>query len=187
MNHHPIATPPRPFTRSYWVVPGRLLAGFLPADRDPSLTRHKLEALRACGVTHIFNLMESDETDHAGRLFEDYTRTLAALDHSGRPAVICQRRPIRDLGTPTEAHMSALLDEIDAALAGGGTVYVHCWGGRGRTGTVIGCWLARHGIANGPQALRKLSELTAHARRHFPIIPEMPGQRAFVKRWPEGR
>lgn len=33
------------------------------------------------------------------------------------------------------------------ALAAGQTVYVHCYGGIGRTGTVVGCWLVRHGLS----------------------------------------
>ena len=41
----------------------------------------------------------------------------------------------------------ATLDAIDAELAAGGLVYVHCWAGCGRTGVVVGCWLVRHGRA----------------------------------------
>jgi len=35
--------------------------------------------------------------------------------------------------------MHEILDTIDAALSAKRIVYVHCWGGVGRTGTVIGC------------------------------------------------
>ena len=53
--------------------------------------------------------------------------------------------------------MSDILDAIDAALRDGKTVYVHCWGGVGRTGTVIGCWLVRHG-KTGDEALSQIAE-----------------------------
>ena len=35
-------------------------------------------------------------------------------------------------------------------------VYVHCWGGIGRTGTVVGCWLVRHGMT-GDEALAEFA------------------------------
>jgi protein-tyrosine phosphatase len=35
--------------------------------------------------------------------------------------------------------MTTILDAIDESMTAGKPVYVHCWGGMGRTGTVIGC------------------------------------------------
>jgi predicted transcriptional regulator of viral defense system len=39
--------------------------------------------------------------------------------------------------------MTATLNVIDKELAGGHRIYGHCWGGIGRTGTVIGCLLVQ--------------------------------------------
>src|SRR5262249_10472658 len=55
-------------------------------------------------------------------------------------------RPIRDFSVPARDDLVATLDEIDAELAAGGIVYVHCWAGCGRTGVVVGSWLVRHGL-----------------------------------------
>ena len=55
-------------------------------------------------------------------------------------------RAIRDMRVCNERHMRRVLDAIDKDIADGRTVYVHCWGGIGRTGMVIGCWLVRHGM-----------------------------------------
>jgi len=57
--------------------------------------------------------------------------------------------PIVDMGTTTVPHMARILDDVDEARAAGLMVYVHCWGGIGRTGTVVGCWLMRHGLDDG--------------------------------------
>lgn len=67
-----MTTPALPYPRSYWVDPGRLLAGFIPGSFDPKEEREKLTALCDAGVTHIINLMEEDERNRAGVLFRDY-------------------------------------------------------------------------------------------------------------------
>ena len=78
------------------------------------------------------------------------------------------RMAIPDFGVPTVEQMVSILDTIDAALADGEDVYVHCRAGIGRTRTVIGCHQKRHGLDAGAQ-------------------PETSEQRAFVRDWPEGR
>jgi hypothetical protein len=175
-----------PFPRSYWVQPGRLLAGYYPGDQDDVLARKKIAALLHCGVRHIINLMEQKETDHDGRPFRCYSEVLFRESlQSGFPVTRCLT-PVRDLGVPDLIVMRSILDSIDEALARGGCVYVHCWGGRGRTGTVIGCWLARHGLASGIGVLEQLATLTAGKREHFHRIPETDMQRAFVTSWEAG-
>jgi protein-tyrosine phosphatase len=58
-------------------------------------------------------------------------------------------------------------------------VYVHCRGGIGRTGTVIGCWLARNGLT-GQAALDRIAELRAGTPDGYTQSPETAAQRAFV-------
>ena len=94
--------------------------------------------------------------------------------------------PIVDMGTTTVPHMSRILDEIDTALADDRTVYVHCWGGRGRTGTVVGCWLMRHGL-DGGDAIRHIAELRRDVEDARMPSPETSAQRAMVTGWKRGR
>jgi protein-tyrosine phosphatase len=82
-----------------------------------------------------------------------------------------RRTPIPDFGVPTEQEMRRILDTIDDALAEGRTVFVHCRGGIGRTGTVIGCYLRRHG-ASVEEALDALGGR-----------PETEEQFAMIRRW----
>ena len=82
--------------------------------------------------------------------------------------------------------MRDILDEIDHALAKNSPVYVHCLGGKGRTGTVVGCYLARHGIAVGRAALAKIRELRRNHPDAHVISPETEEQRQFVIRWKKG-
>lgn len=173
-----------PFARSYWAAPGQVLAGFYPGDRDPAVALGKLSALLECGVTHIINLMEVNEGDHAGRPFQPYAPDYRRLARERGLPASWTRCPIRDLWVPSQVQMVGTLDLIDNAIAQGGCVYVHCWGGKGRTGTTIGCWLARHGETN---PLARLRQLTTHARDHFPRVPETDHQQAFVQRWRLGQ
>jgi hypothetical protein len=42
-----------PFDRSYWVVPGRLLAGAYPGDPKELKASEKLEALHGAGIRQL--------------------------------------------------------------------------------------------------------------------------------------
>ena len=90
-----------PFPRSYWVVPGKFLAGYYPGDRQKDMMKQKMTDLLACGIRCVISLMEPDEQDHDGLPFTDYAPVLKRLSDGG-PPVACHRIPIRDL-VPTGA------------------------------------------------------------------------------------
>ncbi len=173
-------THPLPFPRSYWVLPGQLLAGLYPGSTDAAEADQKLRALLDCGIRKVINLMEEDERDGQNRPFVPYIDRMRELA-SG--PVGWARFPIRDGGIPTPQMMRAILDEIDASLAAGLPVYVHCWGGKGRTGTVVGCFLARHQYAVSEAALQEITRLRQHILPFQPS-PENEAQREFVRVWP---
>ena len=175
-----------PFYRSYWVVPGKFLAGCYPGDTQDHIMVQKMTGLLACGIQCVINLMEPDEWNHDGLPFADYVPAIQRISN-GSSAVICHRMPIRDLGIPSREFMKQILDRIDGALGEDRPVYVHCWGGRGRTGTVVGCWLARHGIAEGESVLEKIKELRhTDAKANWPS-PEMHDQIRMVLSWKKGQ
>ena len=176
-----------PFPRSYWAVAGKVLAGCYPGDREPTVAGQKVEGLARCGVTHVVNLMHPFECDNAGCAFSDYADLLSdALARDGRQLVFA-RHPIVDMGTPSVPEMRAILDTIDAGTTAGGITFVHCWGGRGRTGTVIGCYLVRHGFVDREDALDRLAELTSHWAPEWGPTPETVEQRRFVRAWRAGQ
>ena len=72
------------------------------------------------------------------------------------------------------------------ALERGGTVYVHCWGGVGRTGTVVGCHLVRRGMT-GDEALARVGELFTNMEKSSrrSRSPETDEQEAYVREWGE--
>ena len=170
----------RPIPDSYWVEPGRLLAGEYPRDRDDTSSLIKLRRLLEAGVTLFLDLTE--EGEHGLKPYLALLRQEAAnLDRD----VIHQRVPIPDGRTPASATMSRILDEIDAALAQGHVTYVHCFGGIGRTGTVVGCYMVRHGMS-GEAALDKIAHLREGTPDGWRTAPETEAQRQMVRSWREG-
>src|SRR5207237_5121644 len=87
--------------------------------------------------------------------------------------------PVPDGGVPSKEMMREVLNVIDNALESGHNVFVHCAAGRGRSGTVIGCWLVRHNIAVGHAALDELAAIR-YSYGLFAPSPENPNQRTFV-------
>ena len=79
----------------------------------------------------------------------------------------------------------AILDAIDYHIEQGHIVYLHCWGGVGRTGVIVGCWLARHGY-KGQAALDRLQNLWRKCPKSaYRNSPETREQEQYILRWEE--
>lgn len=156
---------------SYWVEPTALLAGEHPGSWEEAEALARLDGLREAGVTSFVDLTEEGE--------------LVPYQPLLRAGVRYRRMAVRDLDVPTLDDMRAMLDLVDAELARGETVYVHCWGGVGRTGTLVACWLVRHG-RTGEEALEHLRRLRTESAKAERVSPETDAQHAFVRAWPAG-
>ena len=170
-----------PIPNSYWVVPGRFAAGEYPSHWNASESDAKLSQMLDAGIDHFIDLTQSRDR------LDPYASTAQRQAESRGLSVRHESHPIRDLGVPRNPQqMVATLDAIDDAMENGKTVYVHCWGGVGRTGTVVGCWLVRHG-QTGDAALRQVAgwfQQMPKARPHS-RSPETSQQRAYVRDWTE--
>jgi len=161
-----------PILDSYVVTEG-LLAGEYPGAADREATDRRLRAFTESGIITFVDLT------HPADALAPYEHLLPA---GGRRIA----HPIVDLGTTTVPHMTRILDDVDGGLAEKRSVYVHCWGGIGRTGTVVGCWLVRHGLDEG-DPLRTIARLRRGVPDAWAASPQTAAQRAMVTGWKRGR
>ena len=155
----------------------KFLAGEYPRTKDPAASQQKIDALVRAGVTLVIDLTEENE----GLMpYRDLLRPHKGVSH--------RRFPIRDVSIPHSKEVTtAILDAIDAEISKGGILYVHCWGGVGRTGLIVGCWLARRG-GDGKIALLRLRELWQQCAKSVNRqSPETNEQERYIMNWKETR
>lgn len=168
----------RPIPETYWVLPGQFLAGEYPGTSYfPEQTRKRLNAFLDDGFNTFFDLTRPGEVEPYDELLRE-----SAAEYGLQ--VQYSRLPIGDFGLPSVAEMQYTLDALAGRLAAGRKLYLHCYGGIGRTGTVVGCYLVRQGLS-GSAALRQLSEWwqTVPKASRFPHSPETRQQAQFILDW----
>ncbi len=170
----------RPIEYCYWVT-DQLLAGEYPRNLGEESSVAKIEALRAAGVEIFIDLTEGEgEWKYIqGKKLLPYAQLIGEAQHL--------RFGISDTDIPKSPEFTKqILDAIDLRIAEGRTVYIHCLGGVGRTGTIIGCWLARHNGYDGDAALQRLRELwKENPKSRYADTPERSHQVNYVRNWRE--
>ena len=161
----------RPHPHSYWVEPGRLLAGEHPAAEGESALPKRLRRILDAGIDCFLDLTQPGECPEYRHLLPQ--------------SVTCARLPLVDHAVPADpALLRQILAALDEALSAGRRVYVHCRAGIGRTGLVIGGHLIEAGERPDAalETLNTLWQQDARAPR-WPRVPETEEQVRYVLHW----
>lgn len=120
-----------------------------------------------------------------------FTRLVALHpgDYDPAPLTLLSCQTLEDLvhGGPPRSpdgereKIAGIVRSIVAALQAGDGVVVHCVGGRGRTGTVLGCVLRELGYGSG-EVVEFFDRV--HKARGNAGWPESPWQGQLVRGWP---
>lgn len=130
--------------REWWDrVDEHVVLGALPFARD-------VPRLRAAGITGVVNTCA------------EYTGPVAAYTRAG---ITQLHIPILDYSPPTEADVARALAFIREVAAKGGDVYVHCKAGRGRSATVVMCYLIAEKGMSPDEAQRHLLTVRPHVNQ----------------------
>ncbi|NXF77673.1 DUS23 phosphatase, partial [Sclerurus mexicanus] len=119
-----------------WVSEGRVAGLAMP--REPGHYRY----LRDCGVRHLVSLSERPPPHHAAC-----------------PHIQLHRLPLPDFTGWHGEHRGVSGDTNTPPCPSGQAVAVHCMLGYGRTGTLLGCYLAKVGHLSGIEAIREIRRL----------------------------
>lgn len=164
----------RPLNQSYEVSGGMgiIYAGEYPGDKNNESAGQKIKHMLHFGVRHFIDLTEEGE--------------LRPYAHLLPEEASYYRFPIVDCGAPKSVEsVHQLMHRIDELKQQEGFIYIHCWGGVGRTGTIIACYLARQlkkqTLDETLQALRnQFSEMPKSAYRK---TPETKEQMDFIEKF----
>ncbi|KAG9223487.1 hypothetical protein PTI98_001962 [Pleurotus ostreatus] len=172
---------PRPIPNSYWATPLLLACEYPWTPKVLIPCRQKLDAVLKAGVRTFIDLTECGELSP----YADHLSRRAAALGIDTSTLEYHRFPIRDRSLPESVdHMYRIFDVLRDNEKRGRISAVHCRGGIGRTGLVVGCWLVQSGVAkDGPEALSIIARewRTVEKCKRFPHSPETGPQFEFVR------
>lgn len=112
--------------------------------RQAGSVMNDLRLIAAWKPHMMLSLMEEPELARAGVPIQLLAKELAAQDIHWR------HLPIRDMMAPDHRFETAWVDlwpRLDRTLRVGGRVFIHCYAGLGRTGTVASLILMQYGLS----------------------------------------
>lgn len=170
-----------PYPTTYWLKPGLILCGETPRDKADDVPQHKMTAILKAGIRTFIDLTEPDEL----LPYADIARAKAKLLGIDPAELVFTRHAIKDGFIPYSPDvMRAVLSQIRSSRDADRPVYIHCWGGVGRTGTVVGCFLREEHQWTGEEALAELTRCYKFCSKFDRLrSPENEMQRNYVKEW----
>jgi hypothetical protein len=192
-----------PTPESNWVVPGKLLVGAYPASNDDEETLCLITSILRWGITK-FVCLQQEYREHgvteamwrSGQALRPYFHDVRSIVK--KKALIPSLRnypvvdeedlnfvhfPIRDCGITDDDGVLELARSLVKSIAEGEVIYLHCWGGHGRTGTLVCIMLHLMYGYTDTEAMQYCQAV--HDLRQCPVVvgsPQTQTQRDQVSR-----
>lgn len=157
------------------MIPEKFLAGPHPLRIPGKLPHESLPILFDAGVDTFIDL--TDPYELMGSSYLELILKMPEPDH-----IRYFNYPIRESGIFSKEGMRDILDLINELLDEKRHLYLHCYGGLGRTGTVVCCFLIEQGLT-AIQALDEIKVLRKNTSRKWLPSPETDAQIEFVSNW----
>ena len=170
---------------NHYQVQEGLFAGEYPGHPSPNVAETRLRQLVDRAIVTFIDLTTMADANLGLQPYESH---LAALDETGTLGLKRYSFEIPDMGIPAGPEvMRGVLELIRSEIAVGRACYVHCWGGIGRTGTAVACWLREQGM-DAETALAQVQRLyethmDERKRARYPRSPQQPVQLGYVRQW----
>jgi len=174
--------PPIPYPNSYWATP-TLLAAEYPGAYHNHIALNRLTAIMRVGIRDFIDLTHPDELLPYEPLLATAAEN-AGLDGEQKASIRYQRFAIQDGGIPTRDTFDRVMAAVKMAQDAGRMIVVHCWGGTGRTGVIVGSWLITSGVVkDGDEVLAYLAEKWKGVEKNWrsPTTPETQIQFEFLR------
>lgn len=121
----------------FWLIPHKIAGGSLP--RTPS----DIEILVNYKIKHVISLIENPS--EILKLTKGFDIKMYSI-------------PIVDFSIPTQSQIQQFLSLISKNIEHNQATFVHCFGGCGRTGTMLAVYLVHSGY-NAFDAIKRVREL----------------------------
>ena len=161
----------RPLYQSYYLYDRNIFSGEYPGDKNSEMAQTKINRMVHFGVRHFIDLTEEGE--------------LRPYSHLLPKGTTYTRFPIPNCGVPKSIDdVYRLIVRIkELSKRDDGYVYIHCWGGVGRTGTIVACYLAAETFEATMNRLRHL--FSKMPKSQYRVIPDIKGQEVFIRKFVE--
>jgi hypothetical protein len=181
-----------PTPESNWVIPGVLLVGAYPASQDDEETHDLITSILKEKITKFVCLQQEYREEgvtvemwRSGNALRPYFHDvrmvvhnkamfpdLQGFDIADREALSFVHFPIRDCGVTDDERVLELARNLVKAISEGEVIYLHCWGGHGRTGTLVCIMLHLMYALDSVEAMSRCQ--VVHDLRKCPVVVGSP-------------
>ncbi len=118
----------------------------LPGKVDLS---EDIATIKANGITNVVTLVSNEELAQ-----KNLNSFMKEMNDAGLEVF---HSPIVDFGLPSESQMDSIMAYVQTCMDNNKNVLIHCMGGYGRSGTVMGCYAQKYlNIENPLQYVREV-------------------------------